>query len=231
MITLGKRDKRVAWGVVLALVLVSMFGTGGAGAQVSFGELNAVPAWIGGVQTQDCAYGQAELPPVEAVAAEVRHLETVLPAVAALDIPVYTVRQRCSLPGLGMLAGCTLPGQNKVYLFASPRYASYTVGVRKGKANVERFAPYLAAYVIAHEFGHVVRYQLVDDQTLQEYLKLRGTADAGGNGWSCHPEEIFAEDFRWLFGSEKARHIPYLCGIAPPGEKERAFLLEVLAGE
>jgi hypothetical protein len=231
MAVLRKRDKKVAWGVVLALALASVFRAGGAGAQVSFGELNAVPACIGGVQTQNCAYGQAELPPAEAVAAEVRHLETVLPAVAALDISVYTVRQRCSLPSLGMLAGCTLPGQNKVYLFASPRYASYTVGVRKGEANVERFAPYLAAYAVAHEFGHVVRYQLVDDRTLQEYLKLRGAAEAGGDRWTCHPEEIFAEDFRWLFGSEKARHIPYLCGIAPPGEKEKAFLLEVLAGE
>ena len=227
----GKSKGKVAWVILLVVVLTGICSAGTATARVSFSELNAIPACIGGVVPESCAYGEAELPPAEAVAAEVQHLERTLPVVAALEIPVYTVRQRCSLPGLGMLAGCTLPGENAIYLFASPQYTTYTVRTEKGVARVRRFAPYLAAYTVAHEFGHILRYQLVSDQELREYLKLRGADKADEGKWSCDPEEIFAEDFRWLFGSENARQVPYLCGVAPPEEKEKAFLLKALAGE
>lgn len=222
-----KISRRVTWGVLLMQLLMSIYANT-AVARVTFCDLNSAPANISGVILEKCAYGDAELPPQEAVAAEVRHLEGSFPPVAGLDVPVYTVRQRCSLPGFGMLAGCTIPNGNAVYLFASPRYSAYTVRVTNGVARTERFGPYLAAYTVAHEFGHVVRYQLVDDRTLQEYLKLRGV-QATDKQWSCHPEEIFAEDFRWLFGSEEARHIPYLCSTDPPGEKEKQFFLKILA--
>lgn len=223
-----KRFKTTAWVVVLTLLLTVSTNT--AVARVTFSQLNSAPGHIGGVTFENCAYGDAENPPQEAVATEVRHLENTVPPLADLDIPLYTVRQRCSLPGFGMLAGCTLPGSKAVYLFASPKYCSYTIKVVNDVARTERLGPYLAAYTVSHEFGHVVRYQLVGDRTFQEYLKLRGVK-TDGNEWSCHPEEVFAEDFRWLFGSENARHIPYLCSINPPGEKERQFLLKFLAGE
>ncbi|MEW6447728.1 MAG: hypothetical protein AB1426_06535 [Bacillota bacterium] len=220
---------KVAWGILLTLLL-SCISSNTALAQVTFHELSTVPGYIGGVTLEDCTHVDAEIPPQAAVAAEVRHLEETLPSLAGLDVPVYTVRQRCILPGFGMLAGCTLSGKKAVYLFASPRYCSYTIDSAGGVPRMEPFGPYLAAYTVAHEFGHVVRYQLVNDRTLQEYLKLRGVK-ANENQWSCHPEEVFAEDFRWLFGSENARHVPYLCSIKPPGEKEKQFILAVLTGE
>ncbi|MGQ9513093.1 hypothetical protein, partial [Thermodesulfitimonas sp.] len=110
-------------------------------ARVSLSELEQVPTSIGGVRGERAAFGQAEFPPQEAVVAEVRHLEAALPFLSAQEIPVYVVRERCFLPGFGWLAGCTLPGQKAVYLFASPRYRSYIYRVKNGVARPERYAP------------------------------------------------------------------------------------------
>jgi len=219
---------RVVWCILIALLLACL-PSQDAGAQVTLATLESAPDFTAyGAALENCAYGAAELPPQAAVAAEIRHLEQLLPAAASLQATVYIVTQRCSLPGLGMLAGCTLPNRKTVYLFASPRYSAYTVRVTGGTARTERFAPCLAAYTVAHELGHLLRYQLLTPQELGAYLAFRGATKTTRRLWARHPEEIFAEDFRWLFGSEAARHIPYLCDVRPPGEKEKAYLLKLL---
>lgn len=223
------RRKKSILIISLALTLALAYGNNAAIAQTSPEHLNFVPAIISGVQPENCAYGKAELPPDDVVASEISYLEKKLPVLAGMKVPVYTVEQRCNLPGLGMLAGCTLPGEKSIYLFASSRYTSKTVRVEKGVSRIERFAPYLASYTIAHEYGHVVRFQLISDQQLQEYIKFRGIK-TGDSGWATNPEEVFAEDFRWLFGSDKARHIQYMCRNKPPGEREREYILNLLAG-
>jgi hypothetical protein len=230
MSKIKNRYKKLVWAVTLALVFSCTFGNGVADTRVSFSEIDAVPAIIKGVNPEACAYGRAELPPQDVVAAEVKHLEQNLPAVAALDISVYIVGQRCTLPGFGSLAGCMLPGNKSVYLFSSPRYAAGATPWTKNTASAEQFAKNLAAYTLAHEVGHVVRHLLVSEQTLQEYIQFRGLERISGSEWACDPEEIFAEDFRWLFGSAQARQIKYLCSCEPPGEKERNYLLKILAG-
>jgi len=67
------------------------------------------------------------------------------------------------------------------------------------------------AYIVAHEFGHVFqnRYLPYDDQTRwQGYRSLRGieneTIYHAGATHANRPVEIFAEDFRVLYGSELA---------------------------
>jgi hypothetical protein len=228
MSSLNIRYKKFVWAVTLALVFSCTFGNSVAATRVSFSELDAVPAIIKGVNPEACAYGRAELPPQDVVAAEVRHLEKNLPAVAALDISVYIVGQRCTMPNFGPLAGCMLPGNKSVYLFSSPRYAPTMAQGAKSTARAEQFAKSLAAYTLAHEIGHVVRHLLVSELTLQEYIQFRGLEKVSGSEWACNPEEVFAEDFRWLFGSDRARQIQYLCDCNAPGEKEKNFLLKIL---
>jgi hypothetical protein len=93
-------------------------------------------------------------------------------------------------------------------------------------------------YTLTHEIGHVVHNLLMPD-TRQDlwgrYASLREVSTTGGqhstgHAWSLH--EMFAEDFRFLFGGDLAR-----CGggienheIAHPGEVVglREFLLSLV---
>lgn len=91
-------------------------------------------------------------------------------------------------------------------------------------------APYRAAAVAAHEIGHLVQFFLLGDAGLTEYMRLRGIVSGSGT-WEADPREIFAEDFRWLFGSEDARALPYCVKAPEPGIKEKEWLLRKLYGK
>lgn len=222
------RRRKVACVLLFFIWLITLCGNSGASTQANLTILESVPTCIRGVTTEKAVGGPAELPPAAAITAEMRHLETTLPLLATMEIPIYIVRKRCLLPGFGWLAGCTIPGEKAVYLFASPQYKSYTYRVKNGTTQLEPFAPYLAAYTVAHEIGHILRYELISEQTLKRYLALRGVTQTEPTDWGNNAEEIFAEDFRWLFGSETARQVPYLCYLQPPGEKEKTFFLKLL---
>ena len=61
-----------------------------------------------------------------------------------------------------------------------------------------------------HELGHQIDFRLMTEEKWQEYKKMRGIEDQAvfNNSAVEHknrPQEIFAEDFRLLFGGEKAR--------------------------
>jgi hypothetical protein len=93
-------------------------------------------------------------------------------------------------------------------------------------------------YTVTHEMGHVLHHVLMPDSRedlWKEYARLRGidwqrAREAQDHASRLH--EIFAEDFRVLFGSDLAR-----CGtgvenhdISPPGEVPglREFFLSLL---
>lgn len=68
----------------------------------------------------------------------------------------------------------------------------------------------LIAYLAVHEFGHNVDFRLMDKELWKEYKEIRGITDTtiynnnspfSGN----RPQEIFAEDFRLLYGSDEAK--------------------------
>ncbi|MEW6771773.1 MAG: hypothetical protein AB1330_10370 [Bacillota bacterium] len=84
-------------------------------------------------------------------------------------------------------------------------------------------SPYLSAYVAAHEVGHLVRFGFLSESNLREYLRLRGLENMKRKGHFDDPEEIFAEDFRWLFGSERANQVGYRPSCPEPGDKEKAW--------
>lgn len=81
-----------------------------------------------------------------------------------------------------------------------------------------------------HELGHQVDFKLMTPARWKEYLKLRGLTDRevydnAGSIYENRPQEIFAEDFRLLFGGAKAREIPHLNRSLPdtaevPGLKD-----------
>ncbi|UCG52547.1 MAG: hypothetical protein JSW58_03075 [Candidatus Latescibacterota bacterium] len=68
-----------------------------------------------------------------------------------------------------------------------------------------------AAYIIAHEMGHVFQYRYLPDSSHRrwdEYRKIRGIEDRNkfseSSAHAYRPREIFAEDFRVLFGGSAA---------------------------
>lgn len=70
-----------------------------------------------------------------------------------------------------------------------------------------------AAYTVAHEVGHVFHTVLLPDREYREwrsYRLLRGIDDSGRYSQAAahayQPKEIFAEDFRVLFGGPAAYH-------------------------
>lgn len=96
------------------------------------------------------------------------------------------------------------------------------------------------AALIAHELGHVFCYQTTghffgsgEEPLYKEYKKLRGVEVWKDEAalWELRPNELFAEDFRYLFGDDDMRdgdtflHWKY---VRPPGEEIRAFMLRLL---
>lgn len=69
--------------------------------------------------------------------------------------------------------------------------------------------------VAVHELGHQIDFKLMNDKLWTEYKKLRGiTNEQKYNNYNAEhhnrPQEIFAEDFRLLFGGETAIELPHL---------------------
>lgn len=74
-----------------------------------------------------------------------------------------------------------------------------------------------------HEMGHQVDFHLMTGAKWSEYNKLRGLTDSAkynntNSTYENRPQEIFAEDFRLLFGGENARKITHLNKTLPHPE-------------
>jgi hypothetical protein len=108
----------------------------------------------------------------------------------AMDTEVYVL----PLPRSGILASSAC--NNRIFL--SP--------------GVVEIDPSLVARTAAHELGHVFQCRFAPRESgtaWQEYLALRGIDDgavyAEDAPRAFRPTEIFAEDFRYLFGGDEAR--------------------------
>jgi hypothetical protein len=95
-------------------------------------------------------------------------------------------------------------------------------------ARTASAAPYLSAYVAAHEVGHLVRFGFLSKSDLREHLRLRGLENMGHKSCFDDPKEVFVEDFRWLFGTGKVNQVEYRPSCPEPGESEKAWLLKKL---
>ncbi len=100
-----------------------------------------------------------------------------------------------------------------------------------------------AAMTITHELGHAMMLKLTDSPTfsgketkmLAEYRKIRKLGPLVGYGWEWENQlyEVWAEDFRWLFGSpmarlERFRTMDDAWEPPPPGETVRQWFLGLI---
>lgn len=102
----------------------------------------------------------------------------------------------------------------RVYLLPYPRRAllvSSTSGAELFLSpHVLDIDPSVAAYILAHELGHAFHNRFMPDGSpaWDEYRRIRGITDTERfNDRASHayrPKEIFAEDFRVLFGGAAA---------------------------
>jgi hypothetical protein len=104
----------------------------------------------------------------------------------------------------------------EVYLLPFPRadqLASSAVGDRIYLSpQVGEISRADAAYIVAHEVGHTFQHRYLSDRASRHwtvYRSMRGIDDPGRfgaeKGHAYRPKEIFAEDFRILFGGAAAR--------------------------
>ncbi len=108
----------------------------------------------------------------------------------AMDIEVYVL----PLPRAGILTSSAC--NNRIFL--SP-----------GVFEIDRR---IVAHTAAHELGHAFQFRFAPRESgnaWQRYLALRGIDDGAVYSENAprasRPTEIFAEDFRWLFGGSDAR--------------------------
>ena len=115
------------------------------------------------------------------------------------------------------LRGISMDYGIEVYILPYPRYyplSSSSSGNRIFLSpGVYEASQYAVAYTATHELGHTFQHFFLPDEDLEgwsEYLTLRGIyGDPAFTSESEHmnrPKEIFAEDFRFLFGGEYATY-------------------------
>jgi hypothetical protein len=84
---------------------------------------------------------------------------------------------------------------------------------------------------VVHEIGHMIRHYYITDDELQTYMTMRGVKDGTLlDGVASVKEELFAEDFRTLFGDQHAQ-VPmysFYQTIGQPTETDKEFILECI---
>ena len=115
------------------------------------------------------------------------------------------------------LAGIMIDQRVEVFILPYPRYYPLT-STSCGKRiflspGVYEIIPYIVAHTVVHEFGHVFQHVYMPDDDIdgwRTYLTLRGIyGDPVYTNTAEHmfrPKEVFAEDFRYLFGGEYATY-------------------------
>jgi len=109
-------------------------------------------------------------------------------------------------------------------------------GARNEYPNIRSISP-----LVIHELGHALMYSAMDctytthmqNEKFQEYIKLRRIPKhfTDKSDWRMRPAEIFAEDFRYLFGDDSHKSEPFSTFDKgnEPGEEIKQFMLN-LAG-
>ncbi len=113
--------------------------------------------------------------------------------------------------------GCAMSFDIEVYILPYPRYyllASSTCGNRIFLSpGVYEVNSSVVAFTTTHEYGHAFQGKYMPDSDVDgwyQYLTIRDIyGDPTYSNHACHmnrPKEIFAEDFRYLFGGEASRY-------------------------
>ena len=125
-----------------------------------------------------------------------------------LDVPMFLIPDQLMMfdKRINNYDGTTYQG--RAY-FSHIIYGGRTI--RPTKENI--------GCLVIHEIGHILMYKAFNctwdtcDKALREYKKLREIPDKWTNkkngNWYTRPAEVFAEDFRFLFGSDYMLVDPY----------------------
>jgi hypothetical protein len=140
-----------------------------------------------------------------------------------------------------VLNGISHPGMNldvKVYILPYPRrnllVSSTTDNSVFLSPHVLDIHPAVCAYIIAHELGHVFHNAYMPDGSplWNSYRWVRGITNSdiyfAGAAHAYRPKEIFAEDFRVLFGGEEASFGGRIENTSIPAPAEVAGLFDFM---
>lgn len=144
---------------------------------------------------------------IKTVSAEVYHIQKIIPVLNDVDLTIYLVKKHAGIPETGLDDLYGYACDDLIYLFS---YSDISDDLTRN--------------VVAHEIGHVVRYYFIPQNSLNKYFKMR-TKGENKEGYFNDPEELFAEDFVFLFGSESAKKIVYSPEYKPPGPAEKEWIL------
>jgi hypothetical protein len=149
-------------------------------------------------------------PNEELILREIRHLEHVLPTLKYVNWPVKWYNMTNN-GWAGEIHGAAFLGSIAIF---SGNYQKYSI-----------------EYVVTHEVGHLIRFTYLKDTDLEDYIKNRQIINKNAPRYTYDntPEELFAEDFRMLFGSEMARKRPYNpTRFAKPGQNEKEWISKMI---
>lgn len=182
-------------------------------AELTVQELESLPdGAIEGKYILKAPNNNDELLSIESVKKEVDFLEKSIPVLKDKNWPIYIIKQKL-VAGIFEYSGMATKWNSTVYLFADSRMTPSN--------------NYIEENTVTHELGHLVRYNFVSTDDLQKYIELRN-ADKKYPDINYSPEELFAEDFRWLFGSDNAKGIGYLQLYDFPSSEEKYWISDKL---
>ena len=122
---------------------------------------------------------------------------------------------------------------DKLHVFFCPYPAVDTANACANELMITYYArgtqiPYcMTDYITVHELGHVVQYNLCKGDKFNEYRKLRDPNDEYDTvDWDGDPQEWFAEDFRWFFGTDQGDKYWGL-SISKPNDEVKDFILSL----
>jgi hypothetical protein len=199
--------KKYLLGVLLLALLMSIPGVCQAGAVVN--EISTLPGsgW----------YTDSPLPmqgiPDAAVQSELQYLsqdkvfDNTPINVNLYDQQVYRISEGVQVP----YGGTSFDGN--IYIFAG------------------YWGPDTVSSAIVHEIGHMIRHYYVTDSEMQAYMAMRGVKDEPlMDGVTSLWEELFAEDFRTLFGDEHAQvpQYDFYNTIALPNAQDKEFIINCI---
>jgi hypothetical protein len=203
----------VKW-FIPVIVLLMMLVASPAWADINIaGVYNQMPDLYRINQTAIDAQPYQYMQPIQIVN-EAVYLENSFPAFKKNDYNLYIVNQTVSNGDIGFALY-----QNCAFLFAYPATWS-------GASDL-LFTP----AVVAHELGHCVRKRYLTDEELDQYIAQRGITDDERTYFHKYfpnenmNEEVFAEDFRQLFGGPNAHFTLYYDNIPPPTNVDRQWIL------
>lgn len=145
------------------------------------------------------------------VSAEVTRLEKVMPELKSIS---WEWRIWDGVKWYGdYILGETLTVDKVVYLYSPPW------SMLGAKPNVKAYTQ----SEVAHEMGHIVRVEFITEEELAEYYAMRTKGVNVADYYFNTPEELFAEDFKSLWGMPGLWRKSW---IPKPTEADRQWILE-----